>query len=125
MIWEALESAGRPLAVEELFDLSRESLPTLGLSTVYRALRRWEEDGRIVPVAVPDQPPRYELAIVAEDHHHHFHCEGCDRVFDLDGCPGDLDSIAPKGFVVHSHDLTLKGLCSDCAGDAPKRRRAG
>lgn len=117
VIWDAMETAGRPLSVNELFELSAERIESLGISTVYRALRRWEEEARIEPVLVPDQPPRYEPASVAADHHHHFHCESCDRVFDVEGCPAGLDALTPDGFVTHEHHITLVGLCDRCAGD--------
>ncbi|MEM0982722.1 MAG: transcriptional repressor [Planctomycetota bacterium] len=115
VIWDALEAAARPLSVNELHELAMAELDTLGLSTVYRTVRKWEEDGRIEPVLVPDQPPRYEPHAVAAEHHHHFHCEECDRVFDVDGCPGGLGSMTPPGFELREHHITLRGLCADCA----------
>jgi Fur family ferric uptake transcriptional regulator len=35
-------------------------------------------------------------------------------VFDIHSCPSDLGNLAPKGFKVESHDLTLYGRCKDC-----------
>lgn len=116
VMWEAIEQAGRPLSVEEIHAAACEHVPSLGLSTVYRALRRWEADGEIKPVAVLDQPPRYELTAIADQHHHHFHCESCDRVFDVHGCPSGLADLVPEGFTLRSHEITLTGLCDECAG---------
>ena len=59
-----------------------------------------------------DDSPRYESA--GHAHHHHFQCEACGRVFDVHACPGDLSSMAPAGFQVSHHELTLYGLCADC-----------
>ena len=56
--------------------------------------------------------PRYESA--GHAHHHHFQCEACGRVFDVHACPGDLSGMAPAGFQVHHHELTLYGQCADC-----------
>ena len=72
-------------------------------------------------VDLPGQPARFEAACHAPQarghahHHHHFHCTRCDRVFPIHACPGGMQALAPAGFQVHSHDLTLHGLCADCA----------
>jgi Fur family ferric uptake transcriptional regulator len=47
-------------------------------------------------------------------HHHHFRCDACQRVFDVHQCPGDLAGLAPPGFSVARHEITLYGRCSDC-----------
>jgi Fur family ferric uptake transcriptional regulator len=63
---------------------------------------------------LPGESPRYEEA--GKAHHHHFHCRKCDRVFEVDGCDAIFRRITPQGFRLESHDLTLSGLCADCAG---------
>ena len=90
-IRKAIDSAGRPLSIEEIHDVASRTVETLGQRTVYRV---------------------YELASIASKHHHHFHCKACDRFFDVDGCPGGLKKMVPKGFVLEHHDLTLSGLCA-------------
>jgi Fur family ferric uptake transcriptional regulator len=57
---------------------------------------------------------RYELAEIG--HHHHFHCQDCDKTYDIEGCAGDLSRLVPLGFVVAGHELTLSGTCRACAG---------
>ena len=113
-IERAFVRAGRPLSPPEVHALASRKLPTLGLSTVYRTLRRLEEEGLIAAVTVPGEPPRYELAQIAASHHHHFHCRRCGRVFDIDGCPTGLAKMAPPGFVVEDHTVVLHGLCDRC-----------
>jgi len=114
-IREVLAEAGRPMSVQEVFEAALDAVPTIGLSTVYRTIRRLAEQGEIAAVAVPGQPDRYELADVAATHHHHFHCTACDRVFDVRGCVGGLDRMLPPGFQLRGHELTLSGVCSGCA----------
>jgi len=111
----AIENAGRPLSIDELHALAAKDIDSLGLRTVYRAIRRLQEDGVIVSVSVPGKSDRYELASIAAKHHHHFHCKACDRFFDIHGCPGGLNKLIPKGFKLENHDLTLSGLCVSCA----------
>lgn len=95
--------------------LAARDVPNINLSTVYRTLKRMQDEGAIAPVSVPGEPPRYELAHVAEHHHHHFHCRKCGRVFDLTGCPTGLAKLLPRGFVLDNHTLVLHGLCAECA----------
>lgn len=111
----AFAKAKRPLSPPEIHAAASKSIENLGLSTIYRTLRRLELEGLIVPITVPGEPPRYELSHVAEHHHHHFHCRLCGRVYDIHGCPTGLKKMAPKGFVVEDHTVVLHGLCRECA----------
>jgi Fur family ferric uptake transcriptional regulator len=36
-------------------------------------------------------------------------------MYDFEGCPGQLDGLAPKGFIMEDHELFLFGRCADCA----------
>ena len=114
-IRDAIASAGRPLSVREIHGLASSRVPTLGLRTVYRCVRRLLDDGDIAPVVVAGQQDRFEPASVAARQHHHFRCEACDRVFDVDACPGGLERMLPPGIELAGHDLQLWGRCPDCA----------
>ncbi|TVQ75323.1 MAG: transcriptional repressor [Phycisphaeraceae bacterium] len=114
-IRDALLDAGRPLSVEEIFQIAKRDVPRLGLRTVYRVVRRMEEEGGVSAVPVAGQTNRYEPAEVAARHHHHFYCESCDRLFDIDGCAENLRRLLPRGFRLRSHELTLTGECRECA----------
>ena len=114
----AIASAGRPLLPQEVLDSARMHVPGLGLATVYRNLKLLQEDGRIEAVVLPGQTPRYQA--LEHQHHHHFHCERCDRVFPIHACPGPMEHLVPAGFALHRHDLTLHGLCADCARQAQR-----
>ncbi|MEN0019797.1 MAG: transcriptional repressor [Planctomycetota bacterium] len=111
----AFQEAGRPLSPNEVLELAGDDVTTLGLSTVYRTLKRLTEDGTLAIVELPGDAARYELAHAAAQHHHHFRCDSCGKVYDIHGCSGDVESIAPAGFKVTGHEITLVGLCADCA----------
>ena len=70
------------------------------------------EDGEVDVVSLPGEATRYESH---RHHHHHFHCSTCQKVFDIDACPGDLGHLLPKGYVSASHELTVYGRCAGCA----------
>jgi Fur family ferric uptake transcriptional regulator len=115
-----LENA-RPLNPAEICELARREVPRLNLSTVYRQLKELLDAGEVTRVDLPGQPTRYEAPCEhahgdVRHHHHHFHCRSCDRVFVIHACPGSMDELAPAGFQVEQHDLTLHGKCAVCAG---------
>jgi len=90
----------------------RDGVRALGMATVYRNLKRLVADGTVRVITLPGENGRYEIGQAA--HHHHFQCTTCRRVYDVPGCPGDLRRLAPRGFRVEHHDVTLYGRCSDC-----------
>lgn len=112
-IREALEEAGRPLSPQEILEAAQAEVPGLGIATVYRNVRSLVEEGRLHVVELPGSSSRYELA--DKDHHHHFHCRGCDGVFDIEDCPGSLKDLTPRGFRLETHEIILYGLCAGCA----------
>jgi len=102
------EREQRPLNAHELHEL----LPRIGIATVYRGLQRLVEDGWLQALAMPGAITYYERTDLG--HHHHFRCEACARVFDIHGCARGLETLAPEGFAVHSHEILLVGTCALC-----------
>lgn len=111
-IRDAIEAAQRPLLPQEVLAAAQLQVPGLGIATVYRNLKALLDEGAVKLVALPGENPRYEP--VGHGHHHHFQCQACGRVFDVHACPGDLSRLAPPGFTVSDHELTLYGRCADC-----------
>ncbi|CAN7720478.1 transcriptional repressor [Pseudorhodoferax sp. LjRoot39] len=120
-IRQALVQAGRPLLPTEILAAAQIEVPALGIATVYRNLKQLAEAGEVQSVELPGDAPRFEPG--GHHHHHHFSCTVCHRVFDVHACPGDMQKLAPPGFVVERHELTLYGRCDECA--APKASRRG
>lgn len=112
VIRDVFEEADRPLGAQEVLDLSREDLEGMGIATVYRTIKVLLEEGWLVPVELPGESPRYELA--GKDHHHHFHCHHCGKVYEMPGCIDELKRMVPPGFHVSGHEVTFYGLCSTC-----------
>jgi Fur family ferric uptake transcriptional regulator len=137
---DALVQSGRALSPPDLLALAKPAVPSLNLSTVYRQIKGLLDAGRLVRVELPGQPARYEMAPslevahghatgaatshgahaahAAAQHHHHFHCVQCDRVYPIHACPGPMNHLAPMGFEVQHHDLTLRGRCAACVTGA-------
>ncbi|NUZ06690.1 Fur family transcriptional regulator [Piscinibacter koreensis] len=122
-IREAIAQADRPLLPLEVLEAAQLQAPGLGIATVYRNLKALVQEGELQPVSLPGENLRYEL--FGRPHHHHFQCAQCNRVFEVHACPGDLSKLAPAGFVVDDHELTLYGRCKEClARSTPRRRRS-
>jgi Fur family ferric uptake transcriptional regulator len=119
-IRQVLEKARRPLSPQEILTEAAARVPSLGMATVYRTIKQLLTDGDIVSVAVGGDIARYEPA--KSEHHHHFQCTTCRRVFDMPGCPGNLRRLAPRGFRVEHHEVTLFGRCADCGRPAASAR---
>lgn len=119
-IKSAIQTARRPLSPREVLEGARAAVRALGIATVYRNLKLLVAEGTVQVITLPGESPRYEMREAA--HHHHFQCTACRRVYDIPGCPGSLRRLAPRGFTVEHHDVTLYGRCSDC-GKAEMRAR--
>ena len=112
-IRDAIDRADRPLSPREVLDQAREAVPRIGIATVYRNLKDLVEEGWLVTVDLPGEPPRYERA--GKAHHHHFRCRACERVFEVDGCCFiGRDGNLPSGFQLERHEVILHGLCASC-----------
>lgn len=112
-IREAFERADRPLSPAEALEVAQERVPGLGIATIYRNIKGLVEEDWLTEVLLPGAPSRYEVA--GKNHHHHFRCRICDRVFEVEACPPDLRALTPHGFRLEGHDITLFGRCASCA----------
>ncbi|MBP9837286.1 MAG: transcriptional repressor [Proteobacteria bacterium] len=113
IILEIFTHASRPLKPEEAWNLGLKKSSKIGISTIYRVINACVKQGWLVPVSVPGEPPRYEIA--GKHHHHHFLCRHCDSLFEIEGCVENLDRRVPTGFKVESHEITYYGLCQKCS----------
>ena len=116
----AIDLAQRPLSPQEVLEAAQTEVAGLGLATVYRNIKLLLEAGEVQAVNLPGDSPRYESA--QHEHHHHFQCNACQRVFDVHECPGNLAKLAPAGFTVEHHEITLYGRCTDCQPRGSTRR---
>lgn len=118
-IRKALVDAARPLSVNELLKIVQHEVAGLGIATVYRNLKALQEAGWVIQVDLPGQSSRWEIA--PESHHHHFLCNTCDALFEIQGCPEGMEKLSPKGYVMEEHDILLRGQCEVCTNKANSR----
>ena len=111
-IREAFTEADRPLSTEEVWQGAQLRHPTLGIATVYRNIQTLVSEGWLQPVEIPGETTRYEVA--GKEHHDHFQCNTCGKVFDLEGCMAPAMPKLPKGFQATGHEIFPYGTCADC-----------
>ncbi len=111
-IREAIIAADRPLSPEEILEGAQQRVKSVSIATVYRNVGALVRDKWLLTVELPGMPPRYEVA--GKAHHHHFHCNDCGKVFELEGCAIDFKTRLPKGFLATEHDFFLSGQCAAC-----------
>lgn len=112
-IREVFLAMDRPLGPQEVLEHAGSRTEGLGIATVYRNIKTLVEEGWLVAVELPGEPALYEVA--GKAHHHHFHCEACQKVFDLPGCPISVKLALPAGYVTTRHEVVLYGRCPACA----------
>ncbi len=111
-IREVFEESKRPLSPEEVCRLAKDKVDGLGIATVYRTIRTLIDEEWLVAVELPGEAARYEVS--GKDHHHHFHCRPCGKVYEIFGCLGGYTNLVPEGFQLDSHEVILYGTCKDC-----------
>ena len=111
-IKDVFRCTDRPLSVPEVREFAARAAPGIGVATVYRNIKSLTDGGWLEVIEMPGDAPRYERA--GTNHHHHFLCNSCERVYNIDGCPGGIETLLPRGFRMEKHDLLLTGLCATC-----------
>ena len=111
VIESVLTQTEQPLLPHEILKIAQAELPSIGIATVFRALKNLVAEGRVRTVSIGADAIRYEGT---RGHHHHFKCIDCENVFDLFSCPGNFEKLLPPGFELIDHDITLFGRCANC-----------
>jgi Fur family ferric uptake transcriptional regulator len=112
VVSRVIREANRPLTIQEVLDYGKAHLPNLGVATVYREINRLCELEELKTVNIPGDPLRYEIL---KHHHHHFKCNGCNKVYEIEGCIKEIKNLIPKGFKSINHEITFYGSCQACA----------
>ncbi len=116
-----LENAERALSHHDVEAALTDS--DIDRVTLYRVLDWLVESGLAHRVTDAQRIFRFSLAAAdapAHDHHAHFRCEDCGKVF----CLGDVQvtpPALPQGFSGKSVELSVTGQCAQCDGHTTTR----
>lgn len=113
-----LQSHSHPTAVE-IFESVNRVDPRSSRATVYNNLRDLVHAGLVREVAMEGRAARFDAR---HERHHHFICDRCGNVEDVDWyeVPRPARSFAGKRFI-RECELILRGLCTQCAPGQEKR----
>ena len=113
VILDTVRTLGNHPSAEQVYDHVITIHPTIGKSTVYRNLGQMVDSGKLINIGKFNGITRYDHNTHA---HYHFECNHCHCIFDVEGFIDDMgDRVrAHNGFMITSHDVIFRGLCSDC-----------
>jgi Fur family peroxide stress response transcriptional regulator len=107
-----MDRAGHPTATE-IFEAVNRVDPRSSRATIYNNLRDLVQAGLVREVAVEGRAARFDAKGTL---HHHFICDRCGNVEDVDWY--DVPRPTPVSLgkrVLRECELILRGLCSTCA----------
>jgi Fur family peroxide stress response transcriptional regulator len=106
------ESSGHPTAAE-IFEAVNRLDPRSSRATTYNNLRDLVEAGLVREVAVEGRAARFDAKGVK---HHHFICDRCGAVEDLEWYDVPRPDSASLGDrLIRECELIARGLCTKCA----------
>lgn len=116
IIFETLEKVSCHPTADQLYDLVNKKLPSISRDTVYRTLNMLAERGLARKLTTPGGAARFDGDL---DPHHHFLCERCDVVFDIDW-PEFSTLRWPENVHQLGHprqaSVLISGICHACRG---------
>jgi Fur family ferric uptake transcriptional regulator len=115
LILDELRDAKTHLTAVQIFDILKERLPSLNISTVYRSLEYLVQKQL---VSVSDLGLGTQVYEQVNDHiHHHLVCLNCKEILDLENeiVTELFEKIEKeKNFTIHTNHLVLYGHCQAC-----------
>jgi Fur family peroxide stress response transcriptional regulator len=104
----------------EIHEALLPEMSSLSLGTVYRNLEILVADGEVDEVTTAGGAMRYDGN---RSPHHHFNCEGCGRIVDVDmPVPRGMLRGLARDHGLHSDRVRISfyGLCTSCAESAAR-----
>lgn len=122
-VYDALMTTrDHPTAIQ-VFRRTKKKMPSISLATVYNCLETLTECGLVRQVNLDRAPSRFCPNL---ENHGHFFCQNCGAVFDV--ALRESAKLAgafklPRRAVVSHHEVSLRGLCGDCASKKSKAKK--
>ncbi|WP_283679272.1 Fur family transcriptional regulator [Lentilactobacillus sp. Marseille-Q4993] len=109
------EASKKYVEVTKLDAYMRESFPKMSHNTIYRNISEFEDLGIVEKQANGDHQSVKFQCDFKNEHHHHFICNNCGKVIELDDCPLSEEIVAQlPGCKISGHLFQIYGLCQEC-----------
>ena len=97
---------------ESLYEVASKQMPGISLRTIYQTLGELAEMGELQLVDVGIGATRFDPNIAD---HHHFVCESCQAIYDVDILSAPKMSMqSGDGFAVNEVGVVFRGHCNQC-----------
>ena len=98
---------------DEIFAMTRESLPRISLGTVYRNLELLARQGDIRCLENGGSQKRFDGNIMP---HNHVRCTQCGRIGDIEPAMPlpDIAAAKAEGFTLTGAQVIFEGICDRC-----------
>jgi Fur family peroxide stress response transcriptional regulator len=106
--------------IKSLHDSLVKTIPTLSKTTLYTTLELFATKGLVAPLTIDRSEVRYDGLASS---HHHFFCERCGRIIDL-----DISCVNSRRAEIEGHRINevhgyFKGICKHCLGQMHKTNK--
>lgn len=115
----ALVEAGGFRTAQDVYATLRAQGEPVGLSTIYRHLQAFADDGVVDVIHTPEGESTYRYCGKGgQAHHHHLVCRECGRAEEIEGRAVErwAAAMADKfGYTEVDHTVEIFGRCGDCS----------
>jgi Fur family transcriptional regulator, ferric uptake regulator len=114
-ILESMSGGRAHVTAQEVFETVIRDHPEIGFATVYRFLRKMNEQKLVTEVRMGGLPARYELT--PRRHHDHLTCVECGQIVEFENSSIEIlqEQVAQEhNFRLTHHVLELYGVCPNC-----------
>ena len=110
-ILEILEGNCDHPNVNMIFEVLCKEMPTISKTTVYNTLNTFVEKGLISSLTIIPEELRYDSVTVP---HHHFLCNKCGRIIDVEVKCGFAEKREIYGHRIEEVQGYFRGVCKGC-----------
>jgi len=113
LIIDAVKELDIHATAEQVYEHITQKHPSIGRATVYRNLGQMSESGELMKICSCQGSTHYDHRCHV---HHHFICDKCKRVFDVETDFSDVFDRTKdaEGFDVSGYHISFHGLCWKC-----------
>lgn len=113
IVLETLKKSSRHFSVDELYTKILKKTLNISLTTIYRNLKIWAEEGFIAEIKFGKYGSRFNRNL---ENHYHISCQSCGEIEDICLKVKGLEAKARclSDYKVLSHRIDFTGICPKC-----------
>lgn len=113
IVLETLKKSPRHFSVDELYTKILKKNLNISLTSIYRSLKIWAEEGFIAEIKFGKYGSRFNRSL---ENHYHISCQSCGKIEDIHLKVKDLEAKAQclSDYKVLSHRIEFMGVCPKC-----------